>query len=181
MDCGCREVLAAENKMDNESSEQEALYLAYLAARVDQALAVVETYQAQLSQNPDDFRCVASLMRAVRDAQSARIDYETQKSLLAGAGIDISESRGTSESSHSAQPTEQFRNQQASKAAQIIGASYAIGRKECPRCHALTPASAARCACGNFFHIGPPLSSKLLASGISVTDHAVPAHPQKDR
>ena len=167
--------------MNSQSSDEESLYLAYLAARIDKAVSEVETHQAQLAQKPDDFRCIANLMRAVREAQSVRAEFETQKSLLDRVDVDISGPETASESNKLNQATEQFRNQQANKAAQMMGANYALGRKECPRCHALTPASAARCECGNFFHIGPPLSSSLLASGISVVDHAAPAQQQKDR
>ena len=152
--------------MESQSSDQETLYLAYLAARVEQAVSEVENHQAHLAQNPEDFGRIVELMRAVRAVQTARHEYENQKLLLEGPGAT--------------QPTEQFRNEQAQRAAQIVGANYALGRKECPRCHMLTPASAARCECGNFFHIGPPLSSTLLAGDISVAEHNATAQPRTD-
>lgn len=162
-ECGYRLVNA-----DAADTHDEELYTVYLAARVDQTLAGLESCQAELARNPGDFSRLTAVMRAVRDAQTARDELEThqrQVTQSVNRGIDVSAT--TPIAMPSAEPTPEFHHRQAAKAARIMESGYVTGGKACPRCHASAPPSTARCHCGHFFHLGPPLPAKAIAENAS--------------
>lgn len=137
--------------------QEEELFGAYLAARVDQMVATVETARAELTANSTDQHKAARLLQAVQDALTLRDERETQatKIDLAGKAVSAAREKLTPAAADypvlSDQPTKTFRSQQMAKAEKIVEAFVNIQTKECPHCKTVLPVTSALCLCGYIY------------------------------
>lgn len=119
---------------------QEELFESYLAARVEQALADLETARAALAAAPQDTDKAYALLQQVQSLHAQRDEWRRQQAKVAAllrlaptpAGIDGDAAR--------------FRAAQATRAAQAV--ANGAGPRHCPACGAAWPTAASRCACG---------------------------------
>jgi len=167
--CQCDHVFtSAENGAllpEEQALQDEELFEAYLAARVEQMISTLEAARVELAADPADERKAARLLQTLqealklrdeRDAQTAKTELARQAALAArmnmSAATAIPEEAGSTEApTQSAAPTDAFRSQQAAKAAKIMEAFENTQTKECPHCKTVLPVNSALCLCGYIF------------------------------
>jgi hypothetical protein len=149
--CSCGYLFASDHDQNATDPETEilgenGLFEAYLAARMAQALQNLREAQAELAEDPKNFDKASSVMRAVHTLQTARIEHDAQMAIM-------DEVSTTQESSltPTTEPSEEFKTQQAAKAAKIMEESRADHANTCPECAASVPVDQTRCACGYLF------------------------------
>jgi len=145
-DCG----YAFDSDPDVASAAQEAveeeLFEAYLAARVDQALAALLEARKDLTDAPGNYDKASLVMRRVSELNTLRTDIETQRLKTAAARERVEELRGAAVSPAASQsPTEAFRAAQAARAEM---AATAADARVCPSCQTPLSSDATNCACG---------------------------------
>src|SRR3989304_4401426 len=128
--CNCGHAFESSTGIDARLPEEqvlqeEELFEAYLAARIDQAVATVEAARAR---------------RSERDAQPAKMPQ-----------IRESLSSKPDAPALSAKPTEAFRAQQAAKAEKTMEGFANTRTKTCPHCQTVLPVTSALCLCGYIF------------------------------
>lgn len=134
---------------DEQALQEEELFEAYLAARVDQIVEKVESARAELIADMSDRRKADKLLRSVQDALALRDERDAQAAKIA----QIRESLASKMDGPalSAQPTEGFRAQQAAKAEKIMEGFANTRTKTCAHCHTVLPVTSALCLCGYIF------------------------------
>lgn len=158
-DCGHSFESIDETSMlpEEQALQEEELFDAYLAARVDQTVAAVESARAEFAVDQLNPRKSAELLQAVqgalalRDAREAQADKivhareiaQAARKKLAPATPDLPD--------QSFQPTEAFRNKQAAKAEKVIEAFANTETKKCLHCKTVLPVTSALCCCGYIF------------------------------
>ena len=151
--CGCGHSFASPGDNDLLTEEQalqeEELFEAYLAARIDQAVSAVESARAELAADKHDRRKADKLLRAVQDALSLRDERDTQAARI--RQIRESLPPGPDTPALSAQPTEAFRAQQAARAEKIMEGFTNTQTKTCRHCGTVLPVTSALCLCGYIF------------------------------
>lgn len=151
--CDCGYAFDSTSKDELLSEEQalqeEELFEAYLAARIDQAVATVESARAELADEISNQRKADKLLRAVQDALALRDERDAQAAKI--AQIRESLSSKSDAPALSAHPTEAFRAQQSAKAEKIMEGFVNTQTKTCPHCHTVLPVTSALCLCGYNF------------------------------
>lgn len=137
--CECGYSFEAENteapSPEEQSAYQDELFRSYLAARLEQAMSVLEAAQAELAANPKNYDKARAVMKALHEVQALRAE---------GAGAAEDNPGDTL-------PGEAFRAEQAARAAEVIQRIAQTAIKECPACRAVLPATCALCFCGHVF------------------------------
>jgi hypothetical protein len=137
----------------------------YLVARVDQALAVVESTRSELAADPRNFKKAARLLRAAQEARALGDELNTQReythSLQQTLGTESPESPPAGPV-QTERPGERFTAQQASRAQQIAARFEGTETKTCPQCGTVLPVSSLLCFCSYRF----PLATEQAASGL---------------
>jgi hypothetical protein len=155
---GTADSAAGENEAVNESLLLED----YLAARVDQALAEVESARSALAADPHEFRKAAYLLRIAQEARKLGEELHAQRVHTAGLrqtlGIENPESPITAPA-QTERPGERFTAQQASRAQQIAARFEGTETKSCPQCGTVLPVSSLLCFCSYRF----PLATEQTA------------------
>jgi hypothetical protein len=142
---------------EEQALQEEELFEAYLAARVDQMVATVESARAELAADPANQRKAARLLQTVQDALILRDEREAQaaKTDLARQAVGAAREKLAPATPDlpvpSDQPTEAFRNQQTAKAEKIVETFANTQTKECPHCKTTLPVTSALCLCGYIF------------------------------
>jgi len=150
---------------EEQALQDEELFEAYLAARVQQMISTLESARVELAADPANERKAARLLQTLQDALRLRDERDAQasKTELArqavqtarenvSAATTMPEEADSAEAlKQSAEPTEAFRAQQAAKAAKIMEAFENTQTKECPHCKTVLPVSSALCLCGYIF------------------------------
>lgn len=137
--------------------QEEELFEAYIAARVDQTLAAVESARAELATDPANQRKAARLLQAVQDALMLRDERDAQTAKTAEARKTAQAARekltpaAPDAPVQSVQPGETFRAQQAAKAEKITEAFFNTQTRECPHCKTVLPVASVLCLCGYIF------------------------------
>ncbi len=166
--CKCEHVFtAAEDGAllpEEQSLQDEELFEAYLAARVQQMISTLESARVELAADPASVRKAARLLetlqdaltlREERDAQAAKTELTRRTAQAARANVSAAampeEAEPVEAPKQSAEPTEEFRAQQAAKAAKFMEAFENTQTKECPHCRTVLPVSSALCLCGYIF------------------------------
>ncbi len=159
--CGCAysfESVSQDTQLPEEHAlQEEELFAAYLAARVDQTVATVESARAELASEPANTRKAARLLQTVQEALTLRDEREAQAIKTEQARISAQAARDALITSspgapvQSAQPTETFRNKQTAKADKIVEAFNNTETKKCPHCKTVLPVASALCFCGYIF------------------------------
>lgn len=147
-ECGHRFQAGGETEPDicqDSSAQEEELYRAYLAARLDQAVSALEEARAQLAADPDNFDKARRVMKELHEVLQLRAEQ---------AALGEPSSTVATGDAGSAQPTEAFRAAQAARAEATMARLGQCATRECPVCHAVLPASCARCFCGHLFASG---------------------------
>ncbi|BAV34281.1 hypothetical protein SCL_1990 [Sulfuricaulis limicola] len=151
--CDCGYSFESSGSNDLPSAEQalqeEELFEAYLAARVDQVVAAVEAARAELMADISNHRKADKLLRAVQDALTLRDERDAQAAKIRQMRESLPAKPDASPLS--AQPTEAFRAQQAAKAERIMEAFANTQTKSCPHCRTVLPVTSAMCLCGFIF------------------------------
>lgn len=134
---------------DEQTLQEEELFEAYLAARVDQVVEKVESARVELMADMSDRRKADKLLRSVQDALALRDERDAQAAKIA----QIRESLASKPDAPvlSAQPTEGFRAQQAAKAEKITEGFANTRTKTCAHCQTVLPVTSALCLCGYIF------------------------------
>ncbi|MEX2164070.1 MAG: hypothetical protein WD823_07485 [Sulfuricaulis sp.] len=142
---------------DEQALQEEELFAAYLAARIDQIVAAVEAARAELTSDTLDLRKTEHLLQSVQEALSLRDERDAQMAKIAVIRETIQASNeqltpatpdGTVQTS---EPTEKFKTQQAEKAEKIIEAYNNTETKECMHCKTVLPVTSVLCCCGYIF------------------------------
>lgn len=159
--CGCAysfESVSLDTQLPEEQAlQEEELFAAYLAARVDQTVATVESARVELAADPADSRKAARLLQTVQEALALRDEREAQATKTEQARKTAQAAREALTTSspdipvQSEQPTEAFRIQQAAKAEKIVEAFTNTETKKCPHCQTVLPVASALCFCGYIF------------------------------
>jgi len=167
--CKCDYVFASVDDgavlPEEQALQDEELFEAYLAARVQQMISALESARVELAADAANERKAARLLqilqealrlREERDAQAAKTEFARQAARSARENLSATttppEKTGSAEMpEQSAEPTEAFRAQQAAKAAKIMEAFENTRTKECPHCKTVLPVSSALCLCGYIF------------------------------
>jgi len=150
---------------EEQALQDEELFEAYLAARVQQMISTLESARVELAADPANERKAARLLQTLqdaltlreeRDAQAAKTELarqavQTVRKSLSAATATPEEADSAETPNQSAEPTEAFRTQQAAKAAKIMEAFENTRTKECPHCKTVLPVSSALCLCGYIF------------------------------
>lgn len=138
-----------EPPSDEQALQEEELFEAYLAARIDQVVEKVESARAELIADMSNHRKADKLLRSVQDALALRDERDAQAAKIA----QIRESLPSKPDapSLSAQPTEAFRAQQAAKAEKIMEGFANTRTKTCTHCQTVLPVTSALCLCGYIF------------------------------
>ena len=151
--CNCGYSFDSHDKNEQPSGEQslqeEELFEAYLAARVDQVVEKVESARAELIADMSNHRKADKLLRSVQDALALRDERDAQAAKI--AQIRESLSSNPDAPTLSAQPTEAFRAQQAAKADKIMEGFVNTQTKTCAHCQTVLPVTSALCLCGYIF------------------------------
>jgi hypothetical protein len=160
--CDCGYSFEAQSASVAPSAEEQALreselLEAYLQARVEQAVAVLEGAQAGLSKDPKNFDKAAAVLQALRDIRQLRAELNAQTARTVEARNAITTARGDlsdtpiHEPPASTQPTDAFRAEQTARAANVVQNFDGTQAKECPACKTWLPATSALCFCGHSF------------------------------
>ncbi|MEW6330330.1 MAG: hypothetical protein AB1560_02615 [Pseudomonadota bacterium] len=134
---------------EEQALQEEELFEAYLAARVDQVVAEVESARAELMADISNHRKADKLLRMVQDALALRDERDAQAAKIRQLRSSLPEKPDAP--SLSAQPTEAFRAQQAAKAERVMETFANTQTKSCPHCHTVLPVTSALCLCGYIF------------------------------
>lgn len=129
-----------------QQAVEEDLFEAYLAARVDQALASLLDARNELAATPGNFDKASQVMRRVHELRVLRDDLDTQRSKSSVARARVEDLRATAASEGS---TETFRAMQTARAERIAGGMASV--RTCPACQATAASDAAHCPCGYRF------------------------------
>lgn len=150
-DCGYSFESPGKNELPSEEQalQEEELFEAYLAARIDQAVATVESARAELAADMSDHRKADKLLRTVQEALALRDERDAQAAKI--AQIRESLSSKPDAPALSAQPTDAFRAQQTAKAEKIMEGFTNTRTKTCPHCQTVLPVTSALCLCGFIF------------------------------
>lgn len=166
--CQCDHVFASVNDgallPEEQALQDEELFEAYLAARVQQMISTLESERVELAADPANERKAARLLQTLqnaltlreeRDAQAAKTELARQAAQTARENASAAAMPEAADSAQppkqSVEPTEAFRAQQAAKAAKIMEAFENTQTKECPHCKTVLPVSSALCLCGYIF------------------------------
>jgi hypothetical protein len=159
--CACAysfESVSEDTQIPEEQAlQEEELFAAYLAARVDQTVAAVEAARVELAADPANSLKAARLLQTVQEAIKLRDERETQATKTeearktALAARDALTTPSADVPVQSAQPTEAFRIQQAAKGERIVEAFTNTETKKCPHCKTVLPVASALCFCGYIF------------------------------
>jgi len=158
-DCGYAFGYSDETDLlpEEQALQEEELFEAYLAARVDQTVAKVESVRTELMADPADLRKANRLLEVVQEALILRDERDAQAAKTAQARNAAQAARGEIAPAgpdvpvQSDQPTEAFRAQQAAKAEKIVEAFSNTETKKCPHCNTVLPVTSALCFCGYNF------------------------------
>ena len=137
--------------------QEEELFEAYLAARVDQTVAKVESFRTELVADPTNLRKANRLLEVVQEALILRDERDAQAAKTAQAREAAQAARGEIAPAtpdvpiQSDRPTEAFRAQQAAKAEKIVEAFANTETKNCPHCKTVLPVTSTLCFCGYNF------------------------------
>lgn len=151
--CDCGQSFESTGKEtllpEEQALQEEELFGAYLAARIDQAVAAVESARIELAADAANLRKADKLLCAVQEALALREERDAQ-------AAKIAQLRGALPSKPdapqvSAQPTEAFCAQQAAKAEKIMETFHNTQTKTCPHCQTVLPVASALCVCGYSF------------------------------
>lgn len=134
---------------EEQALQDEELFEAYLAARIDQVVATVESARAELIADMSNHRKADKLLRTVQEALALRDERDAQAAKIAQMRESLSSKPGAP--ALSAQPTEAFRAQQAAKAEKIMEGFINTRTKTCPHCQTVLPVTSALCLCGYIF------------------------------
>jgi hypothetical protein len=159
--CSCGHLFVSNTQdaqhSDEQALQEEELFAAYLAARIDQIIAAVEAARVELTSDTLDLRKSEHLLKAVQEALSLRDERDAQMAKIAQIRGSIQASNEpmapeTSDiHSQSSEPTEKFKAQQAEKAQKIIEAYNNTETKECTHCKTVLPVTSVLCCCGYIF------------------------------
>lgn len=151
--CDCGHVFESSGKEgllpEEQALQEEELFGAYLAARIDQAVAAVESARAEFAADSSNQRKADKLLSAVQEALSLREDRDAQAARIAKLREALPSPPDAPQISE--QPTEAFRAQQAARAEKIMEAFHNTETKSCPHCKTVLPAASALCLCGYIF------------------------------
>ncbi len=167
---------------EEQALQDEELFEAYLAARVDQTVAAVESARADLAVDRLNPRKTARLLQTVQDALTLRDEREAQaaKIALAREAAHAAREKITPATTdipvQSAEPTDAFKARQAAKAEKIIEAFANTETKECPHCKTVLPVTSALCCCGYIFS----RHDFMLPRAVDKSTRGEMYHPKKD-
>lgn len=142
---------------EEQALQEEELFAAYIAARVEQTVATVESARIELAADPANPLKAARLLQTVQEAFTLRDEREAQATKTEQARKTAQAARDAFTTSspeipvQSAQPTEAFRIQQAAKAEKIVEGFTNTETKKCPHCKTVLPVVSALCFCGYIF------------------------------
>ena len=150
-DCGYSFDSADKDELlsEEQALQEEELFEAYLAARIDQAVAMVESARAELAADISSQRNADKLLRAVQEALALRDERDAQAARI--AQIRESLTSKPDAPTLAAQPTEAFRAQQSAKAEKIMEGFVNTQTKTCQHCRTVLPVTSALCLCGYNF------------------------------
>ena len=116
-----------------QAAQEEELFAAYLSARVEQALNTLEATRAQLAAQPGYDKAL-EVIRALQELRALRSEFEARAPNAAASG-NIGAAPG-------AEPSAEFRAQQAERAAKIAETiRAAVSRTPQPYRRAAEPAA----------------------------------------
>ncbi len=165
-ECGyCFEPVHADavRSAEEQAAQAEGLFEDYLAARVEQAIEVMQAAQSELAKSPGDFDKALEVMHRLQEVRAARAALEAQaaKTIEARKAVEAAKNSLEQTASHakasetsvvqSSGPSEEFKALQAAKAAKTMGTKQVTETEECPACHTAFPLGVTRCACGYIF------------------------------
>ena len=195
--CNCGYLFESINEdtllPEEQALQDEELFEAYLAARVDQTVAAVETARADLAVDRLNPRKTARLLQTIQDALTLRDEREAQATKIALAreaaspvgGKPCSTASTKSSSTtpatadtavQSAEPTDAFKTRQADKAEKIVEAFADTETKDCPHCKTVLPVTSALCCCGYIFS----RHDFMLPRAVDKSTRGEMYHPKKD-
>lgn len=150
-DCGYafKSADQGEHLPEEQALQEEELFEAYLTARIDQAVASVESARAELMADTSNQRKADKLLRTVQEALALRDERNAQAEKIAHLRESLSSNPDAP--ALSAQPTDSFREQQAAKAEKAMEGFIDTQTKTCPHCQTLLPVTSALCLCGYIF------------------------------
>lgn len=181
--CSCGNVIGSTGNQtlmpEEQALQEEELFESYLAARVEQMIAKLESLRFELANDPTNQRKADRLLQSVQEALSLRGDRDTQaaktlhaREVLRKAQKKISPSSADA-SIQSDRPTDLFRAQQAAKANKAVEAFTNTETRICPHCKTVLPVTSALCLCGYNFSrhdvMLPHAADKTLKEKISRT------------
>jgi hypothetical protein len=158
-DCGYAFGCSDETALlpEEQALQEEELFEAYLAARVDQTVTKVESVRTELAADPANLRKADHLLKVVQEALILRDERDVQAAKTAQARIEAQAARKKISPEapdvpvQSDRPTETFRAQQAAKAEKIVEAFANTETKNCPHCKTVLPVTSTLCFCGYNF------------------------------
>jgi hypothetical protein len=137
-DCGYsfETSVIADSGANQVLTQDEELFIVYLNARVDQARGTLETARLALAARPGDFTKAVTVMDAVHELRAAREDLDAELARHPQAAALIENHSAP----NSAQPSEEFRSQQAARAARIVESMQDAARRAPQPFHMAAPA-----------------------------------------
>jgi Uncharacterised protein family UPF0547 len=126
-DCGYSFSVGTAPDSDDEDtpmSQDEELYVAYLGARVEQARSALESARTALVARPGDFGKAVAVMEAVHELRASREELTAEITRHPQAAARLPQDKGAA----SAQPSEEFRAEQAARATKIMESLQAAAR-----------------------------------------------------
>jgi len=142
---------------EEQQLQDEELFEAYLEARVDQTVAMVESARADFATDPVNPRKGERLLEVVQEALTLRDEREAQTVKIAQARETARAARERLEPATtdapimSDQPTDAFKSHQAAKAEKIVETFTDTQTRKCPHCKTVLPVSSVLCLCGYIF------------------------------
>lgn len=155
--CSCGHTFVSGDEDAAEYQEaigESQLVEEYLTARVDQALANVESARTELAADPRDFKKAARVLRAAKEARAlgdelnAQRDYTNSLRQTHGA---IKSDPSPAEPVQTDRPGERFTAQQAARAEKIAARFEGTETKSCPQCGTVLPVTSLLCFCSYRF------------------------------
>lgn len=141
-----------------EAVGESQLLVEYLSARVEQALADVESARTELAADPRNFKKAARVLRAAQEARALGDELNAQReytdSLRQTLGVENPEAPPAMPV-QTERAGERFTAQQAAKARQITAQFEGTETKSCPRCGTVLPVSSLLCFCSHRFTLVP--------------------------
>jgi len=135
--------------LEEQTLHEEELFQAYLSARVEQVVSMVELARAELLADMSNVQKADKLLRTVQDALALRDECDAQAAKIAHLRESLSIKVDTPVMTD--QPTDSFRAKQSSKAEKIMEGYSNTQTKTCPHCHTVLPETSALCLCGFIF------------------------------